>query len=93
MGGVVALNILNVNINKYEQRQCNQLAGTILFSVLVLAGSSPSLLFTPLVLFAYLWTRTREEFLKNMWKASQLSKLQPLPGVDSFVLLNHQQPD
>lgn len=27
--GYVALNILNVNIDKYEQRQCNQLAGTI----------------------------------------------------------------
>lgn len=26
--GYVALNILNVNIDKYEQRQCNQLAGT-----------------------------------------------------------------
>lgn len=25
----MALNILNVNIDKYEQRQCNQLAGTI----------------------------------------------------------------
>lgn len=26
--GYEALNILNVNIDKYEQRQCNQLAGT-----------------------------------------------------------------
>lgn len=25
----VSLNILNVNIDKYEQHQCNQLAGTI----------------------------------------------------------------
>lgn len=25
----MALNILNVNIDKYEQRQCNQLTGTI----------------------------------------------------------------
>lgn len=25
----MALNILNVNIDKYEQRQCNQFAGTI----------------------------------------------------------------
>lgn len=40
-GGHVALNILNVNINKYEQRQCNQLAETILFSVVVLAGYYP----------------------------------------------------
>lgn len=29
--GYVALNILNVNIDKYEQRQCNQLAGTFPF--------------------------------------------------------------
>lgn len=28
-GGYVALNTLNVNIDKYEQCQCNQLAGTI----------------------------------------------------------------
>lgn len=27
----MALNILNVNIDKYEQHQCNQLAGTIPF--------------------------------------------------------------
>lgn len=27
----MALNTLNVNIDKYEQRQCNQLAGTIPF--------------------------------------------------------------
>lgn len=28
-GGYDALHIVNVNIDKYEQRQCNQLAGTI----------------------------------------------------------------
>lgn len=52
----MALNTLNVNIDKYEQRQCNQLAGTVPIQC-GSVGRIPLphlLLFTPLVLFAYL---------------------------------------
>lgn len=55
-GGYVALNTLNVNIDKYEQRQCNQLAETVPIQCGSVGRTSLPhlLLFTPLVLFAYL---------------------------------------
>lgn len=47
-------NVLNANIDKYEQHQCNQLAGRSPIQRGSAGRISPLLLFTPLVLFAYL---------------------------------------
>lgn len=68
----MALNILN--INKYEHGQCNQLAGTILLDVVVLRKTL-LLLFTPLVLFAYLWTEGNGE-LSTLYSALSYTPVQ-----------------